>query len=99
MVKYFFDTYALIELIKTNPNYIKYGEEKVFTSKLNLIELFYRMLEDLGEERAIELYIKFKECSVEINDEILFKAMSFRLKNKKRNLSYTDCIGYIYAME
>jgi len=25
--------------------------------------------------------------------------MKFRKKNKKRNLSYTDCIGYVYATE
>jgi predicted nucleic acid-binding protein len=25
--------------------------------------------------------------------------MKFRKKNKKRNLSYADCIGYIYALK
>ena len=99
MVGYFFDTYALIELAKTSPNYVRFSEETVVTARFNLTELFYILLEQLGEEKAREIYYKFKDCAIEIPDEILFKALLFRLKNRKKGFSYADCIGYVFALE
>ena len=34
---------------------------------------------------------------MEIDDETLKEAMKFRKELKKRDVSYTDSIGYIYA--
>ncbi|MBI4210839.1 MAG: hypothetical protein HY544_05020 [Candidatus Diapherotrites archaeon] len=34
---------------------------------------------------------------VELDDETLKDAIRFRKEHKKKNLSYADCIGYIYA--
>ena len=33
----------------------------------------------------------------EIDDETLKEAIRFRKEKKKKNMSYTDCIGYVYA--
>ena len=99
MVNYFFDTYALIELTKNGPSYIRFGEEVVVTTHFNLVELFYRTLEDFGENKAKEVYFKFKKCAIPVPDEVLFKALMFRLKNRKKGFSYVDCIGYIFALE
>jgi len=99
MVGYFFDTYALIETAKNSPNYIRFMDEIVVTAKFNLVELFYIILENLGYEKAKEVYYSFKECAMEIPDDILFKALMFRLKNRKKGFSYADCIGYIFALE
>src|SRR3989344_6510362 len=84
MVDYFFDTYALIELVKNNPSYVKVADEVVVTTQFNLVELFYRILEDYGEDKAKEIYLKFKACAAEIPDKILFKSMIFRAKKKKK---------------
>ena len=97
MSKYFFDTYALIELIKSNPNYINYADEIVATTLLNLIELYYCIIRDFNEEKAKNIYCKFKECIIEFKDDIVFEAMKLKLKNK--NLSYVDAIGYITALK
>ncbi len=99
MVDLFFDTYALIELTKSNPNYVKVSDEIVVTTRFNLVELFYRILEDFGEKRAEEVFHKFEECEAHVPDDILFKAMLFRLKNKKKGFSYVDCIGYVFSLE
>ena len=99
MVAYFFDTYAMIELIKTNPSYAVFLEEPVTTTKFNLAEVFYILLSEMGEEKARTEFAKFKDFEVDVTDEILIKAMKFRLKNKKKGFSYTDCIGYIFALE
>ena len=94
---YFFDTYALIELTKNNPNYIPYSDEVLTTTLFNLVELYYGILRDFNEEKARYIYYKFKECANEVSDGIIFEASKLKLKNKK--LSYTDCIGYIFALK
>ncbi|MBI2172801.1 MAG: PIN domain-containing protein [Candidatus Aenigmarchaeota archaeon] len=99
MVKYFFDTYALIEITKNKPNYIKFVEETIATSKFNLVELIYITLSDLGEESAKKIFQRFKDSEIGIPDDILFKAMIFRFRNRKKGLSYVDCIGYVFALE
>ena len=95
-MKYFFDTYALIEIARNNLNYLNYAGDVVITTIFNLAELYYVILRDFNQERAKTIYYKFKECANDINDSIIFEAMNFKLKNK--NLSYTDCIGYAYSL-
>lgn len=99
MVSYFYDTYALVEITANNPNFLRFTEEPVVTTKFNLVELFYILLSKLGEQQAKEAFERFKDSENEVPDEILFKAMKFRLANKKKALSYADCIGYIFALE
>jgi predicted nucleic acid-binding protein len=94
---FFFDTYALIELVKGSPNYLKYSDDKIITTQLNLIEFYYSLISEFSKEIAKTIYFKFKDCSKEIDDEIIFEAMEFRKKYNKRKLSYVDCIGYIFA--
>lgn len=99
MVNYFFDTYALIEIIKNNPNYIRFVDEVITTSRSNLVELIYIMLSERGEKDAKQAFEKFKDSETEVSDGLLFKAMEFRFKNRKKGLSYVDCIGYVFALE
>lgn len=99
MVNYFFDTYALIELTKNNPNYAAFLEEPVTTTRFNLAELFYIILAELGAGRAKAEFQKFRDFEAEVPDGILFEAMKFRLANKKKGFSYADAIGYIFTLE
>ena len=96
-MKYFFDTYALVEIVKRNPDYIKYFEEVITTSKFNLAELYYSLLRDMDEEKAMAGYFQFRDSAIEISDDVIFDAMKLKLKNKK--LSYVDCIGYTLALK
>src|SRR3989338_340161 len=98
-LSYFFDSYAIIELIKGNPNYARFIKEEVTITIFNLVEIYYSALNDMNEESAEIIYEKYKNAVVKINDEILKEAMKFRKKNKSRNLSYPDCIGYVYAIK
>ena len=98
MVTYFFDSYAIIELIKGNPNYAKYSEEPVIITIFNLTEIYWSVINDFDEEKANEIYRKFKDCVVELNDSVIKEAVKFRKINKKKDLSYADCIGYTYAI-
>jgi len=92
-------TYALIELLGGNPNYKPYLNHILITTKFNLIDLYYHFLQDYGEETAdkyLDLYSKFV---IPTTDNSIRKGMEFKLKHKKENLSYVDCIGYALALE
>ncbi len=95
---YFFDTYALFEIIVGNKNYNKYLTDiAIITSKLNLIELHYGLLLKYGKDEAEKWYQLFLKFVVPINDMTIFKANEFRAVHKKKKLSYIDCIGYMLA--
>ncbi len=96
---YFWDTYAIIELLKGNPNYSKYFSEEVTITLFNLAEIYWSALNDLVLGDPDQIYNRYSQCVVEISDEVLKEAIKFRKANKKKNLSYTDCIDYIYALK
>ncbi len=96
---YFFDSYAIIEILKENPKYKRFIDEFITLTLFNLAEIYYSVLNDYSEEKADKIYESYKKAVVEIDDATLKEAMKFRKKNKKRNLSYADCIGYIYALK
>lgn len=95
---YLLDTYALVEISKGNGDYARYMDYKLITTKLNLMELYYALLRDFDVEKADKFYDFFLKFVVEIEDRIIKDAMIFRLANKKKNLSYIDCLGYIVAV-
>ena len=84
-------------MIKHNENYSPYMEEDIALSLFNLAEIYWSVLLDYGTEKADELYALFRKNVVDIDDETLKEAIHFRKEHKKQDLSYTDCIGYIYA--
>ena len=95
--EYFFDSYALIEIIKGNPAYLKYADEIVTITMLNLIEVTYAVFRSSGEEKAQEVYEKFKGCVQEPECGIIIAALRLKDKYNKRHLSYADCVGYAFA--
>ncbi len=94
---YFFDTYAFIEIIRGNKNYAIFKKTEMATTKLNLMEVYYWLLNKFGKEAADIFYDETVQYAIEIPDEIIKEAMIFRMKNKPKNLSYVDCIGYMLA--
>lgn len=97
MRKYFFDSYALIEITKSNPKYIHYLDYQIIITLFNLVEFTYSVLLDYGEEKAKEICKKFKECVIDVDDDTIIEALIFRKQYHRRDLSYADCLGYITA--
>jgi len=93
----FFDSYALIELTKGNPRYATYNDHQVIITFLNLLEFLYIVLKTFGTETARAMHRKFAECVVEPDEDTIIEALAFRAQHNKRDLSYADCLGYIYA--
>lgn len=100
LTKYFWDTYAIAEFISGNPKFAKFSQEPVAITIFNLAEIFWIALREYGEEKAEEIYNNYKQCVVEIDDEVIKEAIKFRKKvYKTKKISYADAIGYVYALK
>ncbi|HLC73699.1 MAG TPA: PIN domain-containing protein [Candidatus Nanoarchaeia archaeon] len=98
-IKYFFDTYAIAEIINGDSNYARFSLEPVIITIFNLAEVYWISINQYSEQEADEIYLRYSRCVVDISEDVLKEAIKFRKKNKSKNLSYTDCIGYIYALK
>ena len=96
---FFCDTYALIEIIGGNPNYQKYLTCTLITSEYNLMEMYYAFLRDYNQQIADKYLDRWSKFLIQIPLETMKQAMIFRLVNKKDNLSYVDCMGYIFSQK
>ncbi len=80
-MKYFADTYALIEIIKGNPNYERYSKEELSTNLLNLYELYYALLKDYSEEIAKAYFWCFLSNIIDIGYALFKILILYFLKN------------------
>lgn len=94
---YFFDTYAFFEVLRGNEDYKKYSKSNIITSKLNLFELYFNLMKETDERTAQKCFEKYYEFAKEFDEKIIIEAAKIKLKLNNRNVSMTDCIGYIMA--
>jgi predicted nucleic acid-binding protein len=96
--EYFLDTYAMMEYVGGNRAYLKYfsSASRLRTSILNLMELYFHVLRDAGEDAADSTYAQFKQYVVQLSDEDVKNGMKFRLRSmsKRLDVSYTDAVGF-----
>lgn len=98
-VRYFLDTYAIVEMVKGNQNYIKYLDLDCHTTIMNLYELYFILLKNFGKEFAEKHFKMLLPLKIELKDEYIPKACEFKLSLYKSNISYVDALGYIIALE
>lgn len=96
-VVYFFDSYTVIELIEGNARFALYKDETATLTIFNLAEIYWVVLNKLGAKQADEVFQEYRSAVVDIDDDTLKEAIRFRKTHKKRDLSYADCVGYVYA--
>ncbi len=96
-MKFFCDTYAMVEIIKGNKSYLPYLDQELHTNILNLYELFYNLLKEYDEMTAKEYFYEFSSFILPIKEDYIFIAASFKLKFHKKNISYADALGYVIA--
>ncbi len=96
-IEYFFDSYAVIEILEKNPSYEKYKNKDLTITIFNLAEIYLSCLDNFNEIELNEIYNEYKSAVVEIDDGTLKEAVKFRKSHKKQNISYADSVGYIYA--
>ena len=93
------DTYALIEIAIGNPNFAGLISQDIVITDITIAEFYFVMLQKYDDSTAQFWYKKFEPyCSLVLKD-ILIKAVKFRYVNKKEELSFFDCVGYIFSVE
>lgn len=93
---YFFDTYAILEIINGSDAYNPYVEAGIILTKLNLFELYYAIHRMFSKEIAKQYVQQYKQFVTDFDEEDIEIAAD--LKSSNRKLSMTDCIGYATAM-
>ncbi len=98
----FYDSYAILAYTSGHPAYKRYFEENdgVLT-KLNLLEVFYRALEQYDFRAASDILESFSKYLIDFGLEEIAGSMKLRaeLKREGRNLSYADALGYFLSRQ
>jgi predicted nucleic acid-binding protein len=98
---FFYDSYAVIEYLNGNENYREYFDNADgILTKLNLMEVYFRILRVRGHRAAKEVLDSFSRYLTDFDLLTIEGAMKLRLrlKNKKRvDISYADALGYHIA--
>ena len=92
---YFYDTYALLEMVRGNSAYEKFWNFKAICILNNLFELHQSLLKQFNKKTADYWMDKF--AILEVKTEDIIRASDFRQKYRKEKLSMTDCMGYVIA--
>ncbi|MDD9954498.1 MAG: PIN domain-containing protein [Candidatus Woesearchaeota archaeon] len=98
-VGYFFDTYALVEIVQGKHSYKEYQNVPFITTKLNLMELHHALLRSKTKEQADQAYDWFLRFCKEPDNETIKSASMLRKKFRRQHISFVDCIGYLTAQE
>ena len=98
MADYFFDTYAIMEVVKGNHSYEPFKGAEAFTSVLNLTELHYHVTRQLGLELANSLIRKWSRRVISFSNDDIEEMTKFKLVNSKKKFSLPDLLGYILAL-
>jgi len=97
---YYFDTYALVEIAKENPNYKKYKDNiKIILNKLNIMEFCYFLLREKKDMLVINTFNNLSKFHVDFSDDVFIEAVKMKNKYKERKLSYVDCLGYCMSKQ
>ncbi len=96
--EFFFDTYALIELIEGNAKYQKYQQADMIINEFVFAELCY-FFERNPYVDAHKFLKHVENVLVRTPLEVIQQAMQLRFKLKPKKLSMADAIGYAYAKE
>ncbi|MBI2651990.1 PIN domain-containing protein [Candidatus Woesearchaeota archaeon] len=93
------DTYPLIEIAIGNEKFTSLLNEDFVITDITISEFYYVLLQRYNEQTADFWYRKLEPYCVIVPRETLIKAVKFRHENKKRDLAFFDCVGYIFAIE
>ncbi len=94
---YFFDSYALVEVINGNENYNEYKPAGMIFTKMNLFEVYYALLRKLGQQEADSFLYSYSFYITDYDETVIAEAAQLKLLYKSRNISMADAIGYIVA--
>ncbi len=92
---FFFDTYALFEIVRGNAKYAPYKDVGGVTTLFNIAEFNYNLKKERPAKEVDRITDDFRSKTIKVSWEDIKEAMN--LKTEKRGLSIPDAIGYIVA--
>ena len=95
--RYFFDTYALIEILNDNPRYFDYKDLSILTGLLNYGELLYHIMKEGKEKQSARFMFAIRKSVLQVGIFDMVEAMKFRYSNIKLKFSFVDSVGYAMA--
>jgi len=96
---YFFDTYALWELLRKNPNYEKYSNTTIICTIFNAYEFYATLRREFSQRVAENKLDILEDCTVKVSMKNIKDAVEMKKKFNKQNISFIDSLGYIKAKE
>ena len=102
MPRFFYDSYAVLAFTSGHKSYKSYFEqEDGVLTKLNLLEVFYRSIEEYDLKAASEILENFSKYTVDFGRDDIAGSMKLRLdlKRKRLDVSYADALGYFISQK
>ena len=96
---YFFDTYAIVEVLKGSPQYSIFKQSRITVTVFNLAELHYKIRRDFDKETADQVLADYLPFVIAVSETIIRAASEFKLIHRRRDLSLADAIGYVAALQ
>ncbi len=93
----FFDSYALVEMLRGNPEYSQFRSIQPVLTKLNLFEVCYVLLREGLTDDAEAFLINYAAFASDFDNRIILESAALRLKLKGRRVSMADCVGYVVS--
>lgn len=93
------DTYALVEICDGNSVFSNLLNEEIVITDLTMAEFYADLYRKYGLPTANYWHKKLSALCRPVSRDILIKAVTYRIDNKKQNLSFFDCVGYLFAVE
>jgi uncharacterized protein len=93
------DTYALIEINSGNPKFSHLMNEEVVITDVTMAEFYGYLYRKYNVQTADYWHRKLSFLCRTVPREVLIKAVKFRYDNKKKKMSFFDCVGYIYSLD
>ena len=93
------DTYALVEIYKSNPKFSNYLSSDFIINDLTLSEFYLFLLREKDEKTADFWLKKLEVYSISVNRDILIEAIKFKYKNRNIKISFFDAVSYIFSIK
>ena len=93
------DTFPLIEIAIGNEKAASLLDHDIIITDITISEFYYVILQKYNAATSDFWYKKFAPYCASVPRDVLIKAVRFRHINKKKEFSFFDCVGYIFATE
>jgi predicted nucleic acid-binding protein len=93
------DTYALVEIQEGNPAFVDLFHGSFVVTDITLAEFYGVLYRRMGQQTADYWRRKIEPFVVDVSRDMLIVATKYRIDNNKEDLSFVDCVGYMYSIE